>query len=141
MRRCWVNGEHVVIWVFNPTREALAVIVNAEGTLEEPGPWVQAGSCAGVLKLTDYYLICRALPKDVALVPGTERLALSLTQRTDAESLTWHLDQINHMSASEAREYCLLLRDVLEQHGYDVVESTIKLTESAESELWPAGFR
>ncbi len=102
MQRCWVNGERVVIWAFNPTREALAVIVNAGGTPQEPGPWVQTDSCPGVLKLTDYYLICRVLPKDIALVPPTERLAPSVRRSSEPGSLRWHLEQINQMSASEA---------------------------------------
>ena len=127
MQRCWVNGERVVIWAFNPTREALAVIVNAGGTEEEPGPWVQTGSCPGVLKLMDYYLICRALPKDIALVPPTERLALSDPRRSEPGSLAWHLEQINLMSSSEARQYCSLLREVLEQHGYQVAEGPAEL--------------
>ena len=141
MQRCWVNGEQVVIWAFNPTREALATIVNASGTQEEPGPWVKTGSCPGVLKLMDYYLICRALPKDIALVPGTERLALSGPRRTDQGSLAWHLDQINQMSSSDARQYCALLREVLEQHGYHVAEGATDLVEPAESELRPVEMR
>jgi hypothetical protein len=129
MQRCWVNGERVVIWAFNPTREALAVIVNARGTLEEPGPWVQTGSCPGVLKLMDYYLICRALPKDIALVPNTERVALSSPRRSEPGSLAWHLEHINQMSSTEARQYCSLLREVLEQHGYQVAESAAEFGE------------
>ncbi len=140
MQRCWVNGEQVVIWAFNPTREALATIVNALGTQEEPGPWVQTSSCPGVLKLVDYYLICRALPKDIALVPGTERLALAGPGRTDRGSLVWHLDQISRMSCDDARQYCSLLREVLEQHGYHVSESAADLREPAENELRPVAM-